>query len=895
MTQPASEVDFEVPLLQDDLLKDRARVFYEFLEDTSNTVNYHDGVLRMLRMDARRLIVNIDDLRSYNREFATGLLNEPNEYLPAFDAALFQLIELLRDPLKDDIQGKQYYVGLRGSFGDHHVNPRTLRSIHLGKMMSLEGIVTRCSLVRPKILKSVHYCEATEKFHQREYRDATMYGTLPPSTSVYPTEDESGNRLTTEYGHSLFRDHQMISIQEMPERAPPGQLPRSIDVVMDDDMVDRCKPGDRIQLVGMYRSLGNRVGQSTSSTFRTLMIGNNINLLSSKAGGGIAQAHITDTDVRNINKIAKRKNVFNLLSQSLAPSIYGHDYIKKAVLLLLLGGAEKNLPNGTHIRGDINILMVGDPSTAKSQMLRFVLNTAPLAIATTGRGSSGVGLTAAVTTDKETGERRLEAGAMVLADRGVICIDEFDKMSDVDRVAIHEVMEQQTVTIAKAGIHTSLNARCSVVAAANPIYGQYDVHKDPHKNIALPDSLLSRFDLLFVVTDDVDEQRDRMISEHVLRMHRYLQPGLEEGTPAIDNLDQALDVGAPEGTDQDGAAMLGDTSPFEKYNPLLHSGIQSSRSGSKKEVLSIAFVKKYIQYAKSRISPVLTKGAAEWIVNVYSNLRNDELSGNQKRTSPLTARTLETLIRLATAHAKSRLSSKVEERDAEAAEEILRFALFKEVVGAKRNAHKRRRTARGSKSPLSDEDESDDYSDEEDDDDVGNGNGKRKDEYRNAGKHDGADMDEDDDVEFVGSQGQRRSTGAYATRAAASQRKRAGMVGPGGMDDEEVDGEFEDQDALEAMREAELAAGVPGRSSSARSGAMTEERSSQFKGILANLFGPGGRLQEEEMVSLDELLPLINEGIRTDDLFDSGEAREVLEEMNEKSQIMFSDNVVYKV
>ena len=516
-----------------------------------------------------------------------------------------------------------------------------------------------------------------------------------------------------------------MSIQEMPERAPAGQLPRSVDVILDDDLVDRVKPGDRIQLVGIYRSLGNRTASSGSSTFRTLIMANNIILLSSKSGGGIAQSTITATDIRNINKISKKKNAFELLSQSLAPSIYGHDHIKKAILLMLLGGMEKNLDNGTHLRGDINILMVGDPSTAKSQLLRFVLNTAPLAIATTGRGSSGVGLTAAVTSDKETGDRRLEAGAMVLADRGVVCIDEFDKMSDIDRVAIHEVMEQQTVTIAKAGIHTSLNARCSVLAAANPVYGQYDPHKDPHRNIALPDSLLSRFDLLFVVTDDIDDVRDRQISEHVLRMHRYRQPGTEEGAPVREQATQSLGVGletqGSTGGADDGAQT---TQVYEPFNLMLHAGVTVTTtrgSGRKVEVLSIPFIKKYIQYAKQRIKPVLTKAAADHIVATYSALRNDELEGNQRKTSPMTARTLETLIRLSTASAKARLSNRVEERDTRAAEAILRFALFKEVLEVKRG--KRRKVAAGG---LEDEDSSDSDSDDSNDDAPSGTNGTRR-------------------------------------------------------------------------------------------------------------------------------------------------------------------------
>ena len=662
----------------------------------------------MLQKNQRRLTVNLDHVRDHNAELADGVLHQPFDYTFAFNHALKSIVGSLPQARPDQVaRDVIYYCAWAGSFGLNACNPRTLSSDHLNDMVSLEGIVTRCSLIRPKVVRSVHYNEIKDKFHFREYQDQTMANGVTTS-SVYPREDDDGNPLVTEYGLCTYRDHQTISIQEMPERAPAGQLPRGVDVILDDDLVDRVKPGDRIQMVGIYRTLGNRNTNHNSALFKATLIANNVVLLSSKSGGGLATATITDTDIRNINKIAKKKNLLELLSQSLAPSIYGHDYIKKAILLMLLGGMEKNLENGTHLRGDINVLMVGDPSTAKSQLLRFVLNTAPLAIATTGRGSSGVGLTAAVTSDKETGERRLEAGAMVMADRGVVCIDEFDKMSDVDRVAIHEVMEQQTVTIAKAGIHTSLNARCSVVAAANPIFGQYDPHKDPHKNIALPDSLLSRFDLLFVVTDDIEDTRDRQISEHVLRMHRYRHPGTEEGAPVREQQSQTLGVSVQSQSDSQRP-----TDVFEKFDAMLHAGvtITSGRGSNKKpEILSIPFMKKYIQYAKTRIKPILSQEASERIAEIYVGLRNDEMEGNQRRTSPLTVRTLETLIRLATAHAKSRLSHRVEERDASAAEGILRFALFKEVVEDE-SRKKRRRTATvefASSSESSDEDDNDD-------------------------------------------------------------------------------------------------------------------------------------------------------------------------------------------
>ncbi|KAK6346821.1 MCM DNA helicase complex subunit [Orbilia brochopaga] len=868
--------------IPDQQIEDRVRLFSDFLDPPASNRNadrkYTQAVREMLNRGQRRLIVSLDDIRNHDSKLARGLLENPFGYIEPLTRSVAEVSISIAETGKHDVnKDTDFHVGLNGNFGDHAVSPRTLGSAHLNRMICLEGIVTKCSLVRPKVKKSVHYNEKKELFHAREYRDQTMTTNAPTMSNVYPTEDDEGNPLITEYGYCVYQDHQTISIQEMPERAPPGQLPRSVDVIMDDDLVDRVKPGDRIQLVGIYRSLGNRNQGSGSSTFRTLIIANNVVLLSSKAGGGIAQATITTADIRNFNELAKKKNVFELLSQSLAPSIYGHDYIKKAVLLMLLGGMEKNLENGTHLRGDINILMVGDPSTAKSQILRFVLNTAPLAIATTGRGSSGVGLTAAVTSDKETGERRLEAGAMVLADRGVVCIDEFDKMSDIDRVAIHEVMEQQTVTIAKAGIHTSLNARCSVIAAANPIYGQYDPHKDPHRNIALPDSLLSRFDLLFVVTDDIEDQRDVFISEHVLRMHRYRKPGTEEGAPVREGQSQHLGVGTEETADE------GPTPVYEKYNIMLHGGARvKTKRGKAREtqILTIPFVKKYIQYAKQRIQPVLTNGASNYIVATYSALRNDEVESNQRKTSPMTARTLETLIRLSTAHAKARLSRKVEERDAKAAEEILRYALFKEIVETERR--KRRRL-----------EETVDSDDEDDDDDEEEFNaaappGPRPRATRTSQRAAAAAVpDEDDEME------EDEDTQATAVSSGRGGRRGRRAAGTATTQSESQDSWASSQPASQLLGDSQGGSSTVVASSSAAPVAptpvvVTDERLTLFQTTLGPLIHTD--LFVEEAAPVDGLIAAVNAKVGAGRSFSRAEAMAVLNRMQDLNKIMFSED-----
>lgn len=491
-------------------------------------------------------------------------------------------------------------------------------------------------------------------------------------------------------------------------------------------------------------------------------------------------------------------------------------------------------------------------------------------------------------------------------------------------------MPSQTVTIAKAGIHTSLNARCSVVAAANPIYGQYDVHKDPHKNIALPDSLLSRFDLLFIVTDEADEQRDRQISEHVLRMHRYVQPGLEPGAPALDSLEQHLSVGTEEPA---AGTTEANPSPFEKYNPLLHGGLAASTAQSRKkgkkskapEVLTIAFVKKYIQYAKSTIQPVLTTEASEHISKAWTNLRNDDAGPNQKRvsspslrdesdetdprvlsmpqTSPMTVRALETLIRLSTAHAKARLSPDVLEEDAAAAEEILRYALYKEVVKATKPNPKRRKLnkpRRGDKG--SGEESSDDGDSESSDDDEDDGRGPKR-------------------MDMPGQE--KRPSRANPARGARSGARKTASPGAASASGEEewmlveqqereaqaaqqaADDMQDDEDEEAALREAEQerspsqppAATVSADKIAAAAPTQSGIDPARFKLFQTRLAAvrKSDEFKDSDEITLNSVVEPLNAGLPVEDLFGRGEVVQLLEALGaqDDSVITFDEGVIY--
>ncbi|XP_071451294.1 DNA replication licensing factor Mcm3 [Hetaerina americana] len=855
----------------DQRLRDYQRDYLSFLDDEEDQGMYAQVVKNMIEDKGRRLIVNINHLRKKLPARTASLLKNGFEELGALQRALHEYVSSI-----DITYGKkneELFVGLEGSFGSRHVTPRSLTSRFIGNMVCVEGIVTKCSLVRLKVVRSVHYCPATRKVLERKYTDLTSFDAFP-SSSVYPTADEDGNLLETEYGLCNYKDHQTLTIQEMPEKAPAGQLPRAVDIICDNDLVDQCKPGDRVQIVGNYRCLPNKQGSLTSGVFRTVLIACNIMLMSKET----SVPSIKREDIRICKKLARykgnsrdpngAKNIFELLGQSLAPSIHGHTYVKRAILCMLLGGVEKVLVNGTRLRGDINILLIGDPSVAKSQLLRYVLCTAPRAVPTTGRGSSGVGLTAAVTTDQETGEKRLEAGAMVLADRGVVCIDEFDKMSDMDRTAIHEVMEQGRVTIAKAGIHARLNARCSVLAAANPVYGRYDQYKTPMENIGLQDSLLSRFDLLFVMLDIVDPEIDSKISDHVVRMHRYRNPKEQDGEVLPMGSTWADQLSTMNPDTENGEIENGNdteetsTQVYEKYDPLLHG---ASRSKSDK-IISVDFMRKYIHIARC-IKPTLTSEAAAAIAEEYSKLRSQDAisESDVARTQPVTVRTLETLIRLSTAHARSRLSRSVDMEDAHAAIELVQYAYFKKVL-EKEKRKRKRHDGEDSQESQSEGLTGDTAGESDGGDDGASGRPRRKKtkRTRKGGQRKSGDPFDFDSGDEMGDLELAVQAGQQATPSpakGASTRSRRG--------------------------EADMETSSTSGTSSVEKEPITNEQLSAFKTKLFHLF------KNERCQSLP--IGRVNTMAGDELSLTAGQVSTAIARMTEQNQVMLADNVLFLI
>merc|ERR1719394_2378816 len=347
-----------------------------------------------------------------------------------------------------------------------------------------------------------------------------------------PGEDcrvnKSGGRLTLQSRGSKFSKFQELKVQEHSDAVPTGHIPRSITVYVRGDLTRLASPGDHVQICGIFLPIKTEGFKAMTSGLlsETYLEAHRIVLMSKADEAEIDLTEITDEEIRQLDE----EDFYEKLSASIAPEIFGHEDIKKALLLLLVGGVDRQ-PAGMKIRGNINICLMGDPGVAKSQLLSYIDRLAPRSQYTTGRGSSGVGLTAAVMKDPLTGEMTLEGGALVLADQGVCCIDEFDKMDENDRTAIHEVMEQQTISIAKAGIMTSLNARVSILAAANPAYGRYNFSKSVEANVQLPAALLSRFDLLWLIADKADREQDLRLAKHITYVHQHNINPPQQHTP----------------------------------------------------------------------------------------------------------------------------------------------------------------------------------------------------------------------------------------------------------------------------------------------------------------------------------------------------------------------------
>ena len=595
-------------------LSDKVKEFLTQFKDATGSFSYVEQIDQMMSKHSKYIVVDYNDLVLF--PVIESHFNEnPDQILDAFSRAIK---EILKERFPDYAEKIKHDI--RARIANFPVQ-RSLRQINaeiITKMTSVSGMVVRSSEVKP-LAKEVTY-----KCLDKHISKFTLLDGMSLNTSVKcQTPNCKHTSLAIIPKASRFIDFQILRLQELPEDLPPGQLPHYVNVSIKQDLVDYARPGDRIVLTGIVRIEQERisgVSKSESALYRLRMDGNNVEFIGGKglkSSRRTEREEISPDEEKLVKSLAKNPDIYDRLIASFAPHIRGHALFKEAILLLIVGSTQRVLTDGTKIRGDINVFLVGDPGTAKSEMLKFCARIAPRGLYTSGRGSTAAGLTAAVVRDA-SGIFMLEAGAVVLGDQGLVCIDEFDKMRPEDRSALHEVMEQQSASIAKGGIVATLNARTSILAAANPMFGKYDIFKNIYENVNLPIPLLTRFDLVFIVRDIPSQEKDRNIAQHIISQH------------------------GSSGTDTT-------------------------------SLIDIDILTKYLSYAK-RGEPALTKEAENLIMEFYLKMRN--ISGDDKENMiTITPRQLEGLIRLATARARLLLKNQVEGEDADRA-----IYLFNEML-----------------------------------------------------------------------------------------------------------------------------------------------------------------------------------------------------------------------
>lgn len=590
-------------------LSNELELFLRSFKDRTGNYKYFDKINNMIATSSAYITVDYIDFDSFNPSLAKDITHKPDEMFDAFNEAVISILSEIHPEYASEIKDN-----IRVRIGNYAVQ-KGLRDINadvINKLLGVSGMVVRSSEVKPFGKKIAYRCLNCNQINLSQLKGLSL---RKPQRCLNCSEKE----LEMDIENSLFIDFQLVRLQELPEDLPAGQLPHYIEVTILGDLVDQCRPGDRIMLTGVIRidqeaasfaSGNSSSSQIKTSLFKLRMEGNNIEYLGGRAGDkktrSIERISISAEDEKQIIAMSKKPDIYEKLISSFAAHVYGHEVIKESILLLIVGSVNKKLDDGSARRGDINILLVGDPGTAKSEMLKFAAKIAPRGLYTSGRGSTAAGLTAAVIRDK-SGIMMLEAGAVVLGDQGLVCIDEFDKIKAEDRSALHEVMEQQTCSVAKGGIVATLNARTSILSAANPMYGKYDPYKNITENVNLPIPLLTRFDIIYVIRDIPEKEKDSKIAGHILEIHK----------------------------------------DFQKTSQTV--------------AINIDLLSKYLAFAKLVVEPELTREAVSIIRDYYMKMRNVDSDS----MITVTPRQLEGLIRLSTARARLLLKEKVEKEDAE--------------------------------------------------------------------------------------------------------------------------------------------------------------------------------------------------------------------------------------